>query len=574
MAFTDMNKEKTGGQEGRAISLDRTPNIPTGTVLAGKYVIEKALDAKGGEASLYTCTYRRRTYIAKVYRRHAAVKADVTLALAKVSSKYVAKLYATGTWNGMPFEILPYYQNGSLEGKRFSFHQLRHEIIPALNAGLYALHRANIIHKDLKPSNIMLCDDQRTVAIIDFGISSIREGGSSIVVTRTGMTPEYAAPETFRNLYLEESDYYSLGVTIYELYCGHTPYSGVDRATIEQFVFVQKIPFPDDFPQPLRELVTGLTYSDITNRREKDNPNRRWMHAEVARWCKGIKVPLPETQDKHIEEPSDRLPFVFLFMEQKFRSLSDLTMALALNWENGKERVYHSPLATYFRGFNTQLAQYCEEAERGFLRNPERADIEYFRLIYRLNPKLPGLYWKDGHYDSMQAFGNALLNGLRQNRADIVRQTDQFIANRLFSIRSRAVDPKDEKKALDLSAIEAKYKLAVQREDWIGQYEQMYLIGYMFSGTNTLRLSQFSCTTFEEFWDTLKATLERNVNDFQKLAEELVIERPVMPTFYSTSIRQPFRFAPQFSAWLYAVGKGSEAVSWKTYQALMRDRVD
>ena len=95
--------------------------------------------------------------------------------------------------------------------------QLKNNIIPALNEGLKVLHDNGIIHKDLKPSNIMLNADGRTVSIIDFGISSIREEGSTVIVTKTGMTPDYSAPETFRGLFLSESDYYSLGITIFEL---------------------------------------------------------------------------------------------------------------------------------------------------------------------------------------------------------------------------------------------------------------------------------------------------------------------------------------------------------------------
>lgn len=224
-----------------------TVDIPAGTLLAGKYRVETPLSTNTGEANLYLCRYRNNTYVAKVYRRQSAIKDDIVLALEGVSSPHVAKLFETGTYNNAPFEILPYYKYGSLEGKTFSFERLRKEIIPALNDGLLALHTKNIIHKDLKPSNIMLCDDQKGVAIIDFGISSIREGGNTVVVTKTGMTPEYSAPETFRNLFLEESDYYSLGVTLYELYCGHTPYSGVSKDVIEQYIAVQKIPFPAAF---------------------------------------------------------------------------------------------------------------------------------------------------------------------------------------------------------------------------------------------------------------------------------------------------------------------------------------
>ena len=53
----------------------------------------------------------------------------------------------------------------------------------------------------------MLCDNEEDVVIIDFGISSVKDGSNTIIVTQTGMTPEYSAMETFRNLFLEESDY-------------------------------------------------------------------------------------------------------------------------------------------------------------------------------------------------------------------------------------------------------------------------------------------------------------------------------------------------------------------------------
>ena len=99
---------------------------------------------------------------------------------------------------------MPYYRFGSLQGKKFDYEHLKNHIIPALNEGLKVLHDNGIIHKDLKPSNIMIADNQKDVAIIDFGISSVREEGNTVVVTRTGMTPEYSAPETFKNLFLKK----------------------------------------------------------------------------------------------------------------------------------------------------------------------------------------------------------------------------------------------------------------------------------------------------------------------------------------------------------------------------------
>ena len=68
------------------------------------------------------------------------------------------------------------------------------------------------------------------------------------MVTKTGMTPEYSAPETFKNIFYEGSDYYSFGITLFELYCGYTPYANMQPEEIEQYVSVQKIPFPESIP--------------------------------------------------------------------------------------------------------------------------------------------------------------------------------------------------------------------------------------------------------------------------------------------------------------------------------------
>ena len=191
--------------------------LVAGTLLAGKYELVEPLSVSTGEADLYVCKYDGKEYVAKVYRRQRAVKPEVITVLKSISSPYVASLFDTGTHNNLPFEVLPYYKNGSLQGRQFSMNELKKTIIPCINEALRVLHQNDIIHKDLKPSNIMLLDDNKSVAIIDFGISSVVEQGNTVLVTKTGMTPEYSAPETFRNLFLEESDYYSFGITLYEL---------------------------------------------------------------------------------------------------------------------------------------------------------------------------------------------------------------------------------------------------------------------------------------------------------------------------------------------------------------------
>ena len=256
-------------------ALEKADVISSGVVLCGGYCVKSKLDTQTGEADLYLCEKEGELYVAKVYRRKVAVKTEIINKLIRMNSPYVSRVYATGDFNGYPVEILPYYKYGSLQNRTYSYIELKKHIIPSLNEGLHVLHAEGIIHKDLKPSNIMLNDNQVDVAIIDFGISSVRDASNTVVVTSTGMTPEYSAPETFRSLFLSESDYYSLGITIYELFCGKTPYKGMTAEEIEKYVAIQNIPYPDNMPDDLKNLISALTYNDITNRKNKSNPNRK-----------------------------------------------------------------------------------------------------------------------------------------------------------------------------------------------------------------------------------------------------------------------------------------------------------
>ena len=176
-------------------------DVRIGTVLGGKYKITQPLSSKTGEADIYICEYQGKKYAAKIYRRQTAVKKEVIDALSYIDSQHIAKLYETGIYNGRTYEIITYFRNGSLQGKRFTLDGLKKTIIPSVNEALRVLHDTGTIHKDLKPSNIMYLNNFGGVALIDFGISSVVDEGNTVLVTKTGMTPEYSAPETFRDIF-------------------------------------------------------------------------------------------------------------------------------------------------------------------------------------------------------------------------------------------------------------------------------------------------------------------------------------------------------------------------------------
>lgn len=525
--------------------------IPAGTLLAGQYRVENILSQGSGEAILYLCQKGGKEYVAKVYRRKNAVKKDVLEALHRIHSPYVAQIYASQSWNGYPYEILPYYKNGSLEGKTFSLDQLTHTIIPKLNEGLKALHDAQIIHKDLKPSNIMMGDDGKTLSIIDFGISSVREGGRTVLVTQTGMTPDYSAPETYHNLFLAESDYYSLGITLYELYCGHTPYDHLTPDLLEKYLAIQRVPFPKNFPASLQELILGLTYPDITNRKDKKNPNRRWTYEEVKAWCAGEKVPVPGSPSASETAASNQTIPPITFMYHRYTNLEQLVQALGSDWNNGKKRLYRSNLSSYFQKIGSDLANVCLDAEEAFQKDPMKEDVEYFKVLYGLNPAMKDFYWMSNHFETMEQLGDKLFEVLRTGKSDEINRFGFMASENLFSIREGIVNRNHGDTVQKLHALETEYQIGEKEKNQRKKVISLYLLAYYYRKdrgfitsfgkfSNFLSLLQW----FKEQFRNGQKQLDIQAGELMKTADNPEAgKKKILPTDY-------------FAAWLILQGKG------------------
>ena len=518
-------------------------NIPAGTLLCGKYTVVQEMPIIGRKASLFICEADNQKYVAKLYRRDVTIKDEVTDILKKMDSPFLAKLYDIGVYNGFPFEIIPYYEQGALQGLTFTFEELKTKIIPILNEGLHVLHTNGIIHKYLKPSNIMMCDNEEDVVIIDFGIGSVKDGANTIIVTPTDIVPEYSAPETFWNLFLEEADYYSLGITLYELFCGRTPYSGLkSEGEIVRYMATQSIPFPSNMPTELCNLITGLTYNDITHRKNKENPNRRWTYKEVQNWCKGIDQPIPGERES---TPDDQIP-AYTFLKQKYTTIPTLVEALATNWEEGKKRLYRGLLSTFFKSVNPEVASDCMDAEETYAGGGNPDNI-FFRTIYKMNPTTRAFYWRGNRFENLLDLGNNMLERLRKHDKSQYGLYDEIL---LKHVISEYISIKDGANGTLISAAKAlEDRFSTHQTDDRAKEVAYYLTGFMLSGQRQLVTDKINATSVDDLVKQLQKMLIASPKAFQSVCDQLID---------STG-----KLNEQFEAWLMTLGKHEELVKWR-----------
>jgi len=143
------------------------------------------------------------------------------------------------------------------------------------------IHSQRIVHRDLKPENIMV-DAADRIKLIDFGIAS-KAGARRLTfgkLSRTQGTPEYISPEQVKGKRGDcRSDLYSLGVMLYEMLTGETPFAGPDP------LLVLNIKLRSD-PPPLRNLAPEVppALEEVVRRALERNPRDRYRDARELAW--------------------------------------------------------------------------------------------------------------------------------------------------------------------------------------------------------------------------------------------------------------------------------------------------
>ena len=130
--------------------------------------------------------------------------------------------------------------------------------------GLIAAHEQNIIHRDIKPQNILLTTDQ-IAKISDFGVARILEASTDYAGTITG-TRRYMAPEQYEGNYDYRVDLYSTGLILYEMFMGKFPFRGKTQDEIQVRKQSEEIDFDYKLPEDMREILQRALHRDMQTR--------------------------------------------------------------------------------------------------------------------------------------------------------------------------------------------------------------------------------------------------------------------------------------------------------------------
>jgi serine/threonine protein kinase len=296
-----------------------TPVAP-GTIFEGKYQVLEEI-GRGGMGVVY------RGHDLSL-DRHVAIKVlpeqfntdDDVIARFKKEAKAMASLdhpnivpvYAIGQQGSFHYFVMKFLEGHTVaellekmraDGRnRFEPVQVQRILIQVCR-GLAHAHQRGLIHRDIKPGNIMVSSDGHAT-IMDFGIVKEEKGGEAL--TRTGLvfgTPEYMAPEQAQGHAVPgpSTDLYSLGIVAYEMLSGVPPFRGDTPFS----VVLKHIKEP---PEPLFERIPGVNrgFEQAIFRSLEKRPDGRYRAAEdMQRALESIDVELMEMDEDDLLFGSD-----------------------------------------------------------------------------------------------------------------------------------------------------------------------------------------------------------------------------------------------------------------------------
>jgi serine/threonine protein kinase len=225
--------------------------------------------------------------------------------LARLSHPHIVQVLDVGEHAGMPYVVMEYLAGGTLKAR------IGRPLLPGEAGALLApiaralahAHRQGIVHRDVKPANILLTPDG-TPKLSDFGIAKIFERPGSTDLTASGVgvgTPDYMAPEQWLGQSSPQSDIYSLGVVLYELLAGRRPFAADTPVAVLLKHINDPLPNPRPYAPDLPEAAVQVLWRALAKK-----PEARYAAMEE------FATALESLQHVRLYQPASARPWMWL----------------------------------------------------------------------------------------------------------------------------------------------------------------------------------------------------------------------------------------------------------------------
>ena len=390
------------------------------------------------------------------------------IALGMLGHPHVVALVDAGrTAEGTPYLATELVRGSSLRDV------LDHGAIPPRRAlgiaqqlleALVHVHGAGMIHRDIKPDNIMLAEhgqpDRADVKLLDFGVAKVIDPDNDALgsekLTRAGLevlgSPPYIAPETAIGEPIDaRTDLYSVGIVLFEMIAGRTPFHDDDRTTLLRKHVTDPVPplhvaAPDDVPAAALEAIVARALAKLPDQRF---PSAMDMHAAVAR---ALHAPEPQiastrppvaTRARQLARRARHVARELVVLSRRYpRSVAAIATAVVVLVLVIAIASRHSPTAS---GPSSPAPAAPAEPAAAARRWVEQADSD--RARHRYGRAIAG-------YERAVAADRTLASDakLRTAVAQIARDGDAVAAAVGLELLATRLDPPDHKTIAELAA--------------------------------------------------------------------------------------------------------------------------
>lgn len=354
------------------------------------YRIKSKMDTTSNESELYICEKDNKEYVLKYYLYNKP-KIEICEILKTINNPHIISLYDYGEYKKHFFTVIEYAAGGALnkrnENKKFAYLPIEEnkalQLVKDMAKALNELHKAGIVHRDIKPGNIFYRNTNKTDVIIgDFDISTyidIDDGMSKHITETNTRTEGYFAPEGYSSIIGPEIDYYALGVTVWEIITGEEPFldsngkallpEKIIYDTISGTVVDNLLARSPNLSTKIKTLIQGL----MTRRHDK-----RWNYESVIEFLNGEDVPV-------YSEPN-QLPSIRI-NDKECTSFKEIAEELLNDNETGKQFVYKGSLTKYLVKIDQDLAsEIADKIDEYSAQNNLDEGLLY--IAYKLCPTL------------------------------------------------------------------------------------------------------------------------------------------------------------------------------------------